>query len=188
MLVPVAVVPRRRAVDRALHGREVDDVGPGVEGGTGRRLEARERAARVAARDAQQVLLGLRRQLDRAIEPAVVGHGPVQQPADVVVGERREGEHEGSGEQRRYHRERRVLGRRGHEGDPAVLHGGEQGVLLRLGEAVHLVDEQDGALSLHPEGVARALDHLAHVLHACGHGRQLDEAASRGRARDSGDQ
>ena len=45
-------------------------------------------------------------------------------------------------QQRRDHAEERVLRRRGDQRHPAVLHPRQQGVLLGLGEAVHLVDEQ----------------------------------------------
>ena len=48
-------------------------------------------------------------------------------------------------EQRRVHLERRVLGRRADEDDVAGLDARQEGVLLRLVEAVDLVDEEDRA-------------------------------------------
>ncbi len=54
----------------------------------------------------------------------------------------------------------------------AVLDGGQEHVLLGLGEAVHLVDEQDGALALLAESAAASAEGLAHVLHAGAGGRE----------------
>ena len=47
-----------------------------------------------------------------------------------------------------------------------VLDAGQQRVLLRLVEAVHLVEEQDRALAVLAQPPPGPLDHLAHVLHA----------------------
>ena len=77
-----------------------------------------------------------------------VGHGAIDQHAEVVVGQRLEREQQRTREQRRDHRERRVLGRRRDEDDPAVLDSGQQRVLLRLREAVDLVEEQHGSESV----------------------------------------
>jgi hypothetical protein len=60
--------------------------------------------------------------------------------------ERLEAEHARAREQRRVHRERRVLRRRADERDRAVLDVRQERVLLRLVEAVDLVDEEDRAL------------------------------------------
>ena len=67
--------------------------------------------------------------------------------ADVVVGERAQLQHQRPRQQRRDHGERRVLGGRPTSSDDPVLHRREQRVLLGLGEAVHLVDEQHGLLA-----------------------------------------
>ena len=50
----------------------------------------------------------------------------------------------GARQQRAVHLERRILGGRADEGEQALLDERQEGVLLRLVEAVHLVDEQDG--------------------------------------------
>ncbi len=137
-------------------------------------LEVGQGAAGVPAGEAQQVGPGLVGQLERAGEAALFGEGAVEQRGDVGVGERLQGEQERAAEQRRDHRERRVLRCRGDQGDQAVLDGRQQHVLLGLGEAVHLVDEQDGA------GAAGELalglrERSPHLLDAGRHRRQLDE-------------
>ena len=75
-------------------------------------------------------------------------------------------------EQGAYHLKRRILGRRTDECHRAALHGAQQRVLLRLVEAVNLVDEQDGtARGEHAACVGlTAVEHFAHVFHARSHG------------------
>src|SRR3546814_20329120 len=75
----------------------------------------------------------------------------LQAPGDERTGrvdvEGVEPEQRGARQQRRVHLEEGVLGGRADEGDEAALDDGEQGVMLRLAEAVHLVEEQDRALA-----------------------------------------
>ena len=80
-------------------------------------------------------------------------------------------------------REARVLGGRGDQRHPPVLHAGQQGVLLGPGEPVDLVDEQDGRHPGHPGGV----DGGAHVLDPGRDRAELDEAPARGPADQGGD-
>jgi hypothetical protein len=54
----------------------------------------------------------------------------------------------------------------------------EHRVLLRLVEAVDLVDEEDRPQAVSPEPVPRAADHRAHVVHAGGDRRQLLEGGA----------
>ena len=82
-------------------------------------------------------------------------------------------------QQRRDHRERRVLGRRRDEHDPAVLDARQQRVLLRLREAVDLVEEEDRRLAVEVALGQRLLHDLAHVAHAGGDRRELDEPPAR---------
>ena len=116
-------------------------------------------------------------------ESAGVGDGAVHQHPELFICQRLERQQEGARQKRRDHRERRVLGRRGDEHDPAVLDAGQQRVLLRLREAVDLVEEEDRGLAVEVALRQRLLHDLAHVPHARGDRRQLDEPASRG-ARD----
>ena len=80
--------------------------------------------------------------------------------------------------QRGDHLERRVLGRRAEQHHRAALDVGQQRVLLRLVEAVDLVDEERGAHAAAALFVG-ARDLLAQVLHAGQHGRDRREAQAR---------
>ena len=62
--------------------------------------------------------------------------------ANRVVRQRLERQQQRARQERRDDREERVLGRGGDQRHPAVLDAGQQRVLLRLAEPVHLVDEQ----------------------------------------------
>lgn len=155
------------AVPVVLHGGPVDGGLDRLQGDlrlvrgerrTGRRLQGSERPARVSARDAQQMRLRVLGQGEGTAEPALVRQRPAQQITQVVVGQRFQGEQQGPRQQRGDDREVRILRGGGDQGHPAVLHGGEQGVLLGLGEAVDLVQEEDGLLAVPTGGAARALD------------------------------
>ena len=61
--------------------------------------------------------------------------------------------------------------------DLAVLDARQEGVLLRLGEAVDLVEEEDGLAAVEVTGAVRLLHHRADVLDPGRHRGQLDELA-----------
>ena len=86
-------------------------------------------------------------------------------------------------EQRGVHLEVRVLGRRADQRDEPLLDARQQRVLLRLVEAVDLVEEQDRALTARAEPLARTRQHLTHVRHRRRNRRQLFERRSRSRRR-----
>ena len=86
-------------------------------------------------------------------------------------------------QQRRVDLERRVLGRRADQDDVAGLDAGQEGVLLRLVEAVDLVDEQDRAAARAAARLFRFRHDLADLLDARQHGAERDEV----RARRAGD-
>ena len=69
--------------------------------------------------------------------------------ADLLLGERAQGHHPAAREERGVHLEGGVLGGGADERHRALLHVRQERVLLRLVEAVDLVDEQDGALAVH---------------------------------------
>src|SRR5207302_645275 len=79
---------------------------------------------------------------DRAAETAGFGFGERagDDLLDVLVGQRLQGEQQRPGQQRGDHGEERVFRGRADERYPAVLHGGQQRVLLGLGKPVHLVE------------------------------------------------
>ena len=125
---PARAAPRRSA---ATSPAIADQVLVGVE-----------QAPRVAVGIADQALargIGQRRrrqQRARARSSSI---------AQVGVVERLQHVHRGARQQRRVDLERRVLGGRADEGEQARLDVRQEGVLLRLVEAVHLVDEHDRA-------------------------------------------
>ena len=95
--------------------------------------------------------------------------------AGRVDPERLEAEEGGAAEQRRVDLEEGVLGGGADEGDEPALDAGEEGVLLRLVEAVDLVEEEDRALAPLAEAVAGPLERVADVLHAGAHRAELLE-------------
>jgi hypothetical protein len=105
------------------------------------------------------------------LEPAA--HQRLDRPAV----ERLETEEGRAAAQRCVDLEERVLGRRSDQGQRAVLDRREQCVLLRLGEPVDLVEEQDRSLTPLAQTLAGPLDGLADVLDPGVDGRQLLEGA-----------
>ena len=90
--------------------------------------------------------------------------GPERSPQErehVLLVQRAQLVDPAAGQERRVHLEVRVLGRRAHEHDEAVLDRGEQRVLLRLVEAMDLVEEEDRALAARLEPVLRPVEHGA---------------------------
>ena len=177
VLVAVAVVAHRGAVDRPLEQRQREDR---LDGG---RLQCGQGAPRVAAGQPDEEVLGVRLDLDPAAEAALVGDGTAHHLAHLVVGQRLQGEQQAARQQRADDAEERVLRGGGDQRDPAVLHARQQRVLLRLGEAVHLVDEQHGLRAGVGQRAPRLVDDLADVLDAGGDRGQLAEAPA-GAARD----
>ena len=118
----------------------------GVEGDAGGRLERGERAPGVAAGDPHEVRRGRRRSRVWApASPRSSASGGIDEVGDLVVVEQRlERDEHRAREQRGDDAERRVLGRGRDEDDGAVLDAGQQRVLLGLGEAVDLVEEEHG--------------------------------------------
>ena len=112
-----------------------------------------------------------------------VGDRAIDQHPEVVIGERLQREQQGSRQQGRDDGEGGVLGGRGDEHDPAVLDAGQQRILLRLREAVDLVEEQNRRLPVEVALSECLLHDLAHIAHPRGHGGELDESPAGG-ARD----
>ena len=87
--------------------------------------------------------------------PRSVVERAAQQRDHVLVAERLELVDPRAREQRRVHLEVRVLGRGAHEPDEALLDRRQQRVLLRLVEAVDLVEEEDRARGRRPGAAPR---------------------------------
>jgi hypothetical protein len=103
-----------------------------------------------------------------------MGFGAGEERLQALLVKALEGEHARPRQKRRVELEGWILGRRADENDGAVLHVGQEGILLRAVEAVDLVDEEQRALA---EFAARArgLEHLAEVLDAGIEGGELLE-------------
>ncbi len=82
-------------------------------------------------------------------------------------------------EERRVDLEVRVLGRRADQRHEPVLDRRQQRVLLRLVEAVDLVEEEDRPLAVAAQPVAGPRDHAAHVVDPRRDRRQLLEGGAR---------
>ncbi len=83
-------------------------------------------------------------------------------------------------QQRVVHLEGRVFGGRADERHQPLLDERQERILLRLVEAVHLVDEQDGVAAMLLQHLLRLRDRLADVLHAGQHRRQRHELGIEG--------
>ena len=148
---------------------------PVVLGECHRALEHVQRDPGVAAGDRDEVrerLVGERhaaRRPELAREaPLGVIDRPSHDPADVVVGERLQAPHAQPRQERGVDLEVRVLRRRADERDGAVLDVRQERVLLRLVEAVDLVDEQHGPLAVEREpllGIGDSAPNLGHTGH-----------------------
>ena len=124
-----------------------------------------------------------------AVLQSLVGlQRPVQQDLQVGDFQGLEDKDLAAGEQGRDDLEGRILRRRADQHDGAALDGAEQGVLLRLVEAVDLIDEEDGGGSAGEEGIAAGLvDHLAHLFHPGTDGAEGEEFAVQGLGDDAGE-
>ena len=111
------------------------------------------------------------------------GEAPLHEQRAGLGTERLESEQRGSAEQRRIDLEERILGGGADQDEQSALDRGQQCVLLRLVEPMHLIEEQDRALAPLPETIVGAASHLEHILHRGGDGRELLEGL-RGGVRD----
>jgi len=189
--VVVAVVDDGLALDGVLgHGEGVADDAVGV-GLCGERadLEGVERAARVAVAQLGDVVERLVGQLDTvgAKPPLGVGQRAAHDELDVVGGQGPELEDLRARDERGHDGEEGVVGGGADEQHHALLHVGQQHVLLGLVESVDLVDEEHGALAGVPAAVPGRGEHLAHLGHAAGRGVEPLEPRTRGVRDDVGE-
>ena len=104
---------------------------------------------------------------------------PFENADELRLVERAKREDLRSRQQRGVHLERRVLGRRADQDDVAGLDAREERVLLRLVEAVNLVDEDDGSPLQLPARVLGGGHHLLDFLDAGHDGAERHEARLR---------
>ena len=172
MLVAGLVVEDRLALHRVLGVGDRDRPAVAARRGLARELERVERRPRVAARARGEE--GDRLVVDRRLAALAAVERAPQQPLDVRRLQRVQLVDLGAREQRGVDLEVRVLGRRPDERDQPLLDGGQQRVLLRLVEAVDLVEEEDRrAPGVAP--LARPRDHLADLRPPRVDGRELLE-------------
>ncbi len=136
----------------------------------GGELEDVECRARVAAGTARHERDELVTQLDvelRCTAPDDLGERLLVERLELV--------HLGAGDECGVDLVVRVLSRRADERHEPGLHARQQGVLLRLVEAVDLVEEEDRPPARGAESLPRPREHLAHVLQGRRHRGQLLE-------------
>ena len=97
----------------------------------------------MANRAIAAIASSLDRDLHRAEAALAVGQRAAQDVLDRRLRQRLQHEHLRPREQRRVHLERGVLGGRADQDDVAGFDAGKKGILLRLVEAMDLVDEDD---------------------------------------------
>jgi hypothetical protein len=150
------------------------------ERGARREFECRKRDPRVAVRDPHERFESVVVEHDtrRAQTPFRIGERAANERGDVFVRERVQYEDPRAREQRRIHFERWVLRRRADQRDRAVLDVGQDRILLRLVEAMDLIDEEHGSLAER----ARAFgfgDDGSQVRHTRADGGKADERRTR---------
>ena len=133
-------------------------------------------AASVAAgigRDLFQDVVG-RPQLHRAQAAFFVTQGALQQLDNLFFSQRLEHVHPAAGKQRGNDFERRILRGGADQADVALLHVGQERILLGLVEAVDFIDEDDRARAVLLGALGVGHD-LLDFLDAGEHGGELDE-------------
>ena len=98
-----------------------------------------------------------------------------KQKRHVGVGQRLEPEHAAAREERGVDGKRRVFGGGADEGDRALLDVRQECVLLRLVEAMNLVDEEDGACAFVGAGALGFVEDGAQLGDAAEHGAEGHE-------------
>jgi len=144
-----------------------------------RELERVQGDARITVGNGDECVLRIRCKRYLSGEPALVGHRAAHDRAHVVLRKRLQHVYARARQERGIHFERGVLRRSAEEGDVAVLDVRQNDVLLRLVEAMDLVDEQDGALVGQLPQLAGLLDDLAQLDDAAGYRGDRDEAGLR---------
>ena len=147
------------------------------DGNLTRQLERRERGASVArsqrADGLNRILIGreLATQTLRSLERTLNECG------DILVFKMVKFHHATTREQCRVDLKVRILRRSANHNDGTVLNRMQQGVLLRLGKAVNLIDKQNGAAVIGIQARLSLVNHAAQVLHGARHGADLDKLA-----------
>ena len=144
--VAVLVVPQRAVLERLGDHLLRDHVAIDARSSAG--LERRQRTPRVAAAEHGNARLRIRlnREFAHAESAFSIRQRAIDHRADRVLRQRLQRDHATSRQQRGVDRERRVLCRCTDQHEQAVLDVRQERVLLRLVEAMDLVDEHKRAL------------------------------------------
>ena len=128
-------------------------------------------------------------QLDPAAQAPLRLAGAPDEPDRLLRRERLQHQHAAAREQRRVELEGRVLRGRTDEQHVPPLDKRQEGVLLRLVEAVNLVHEEQRAIAGPRAAVPRLSHHRADLLHPGEHGRERHKTRTRSvghKAREGG--
>ena len=90
-------------------------------------------------------------------------NGPLEDLVDVVIGKRRQRDDNAPGQECAVDGEARVLRRCADKPDNAVFDTRQQHVLLRLGEPMNLVDEDDRRRTICVQVMLRVGENLSHI-------------------------
>ena len=151
-------------------------------------LQGRQCPAGVAVAHFGQELQGVVVQVDFVLPEAAlfVGHGAAHERLDVVGRERLELEDAAAAYQRAVDGEEGVFRGGADEDHHALLHVGQQHVLLGLVEAVDFVDEQERPLAGGREAIVGRRENLAQLLDAARDCADLLEMAAGGAGQQPG--
>ena len=182
-IAPLVEAPPRAAFEHPQHRFFGQDAGAvrAVRGEVRGDLQQVQRAPGVAVGGLGQQPAQRRGHLDpHRAQPAFgVRERPIDHGFDRAGVQRLQDVDPRPGQQGVVELERGVLRRRPHEDDRPVLHVRQEGVLLALVEAVHLVDEQHAVFPLLRPAALRLGDDLADLLHPGQHRREREEAGVR---------
>src|SRR5664280_2909835 len=173
--VAALVVEDRPPLQRVLDTLQGHPLLAQLRGGRGGQLERVERRTRVAFAARRQEVERVRLHRHRG------ARGAAQHRCQLLGGQGLQCIHAQAREQRAVDLERRVLGGGADQRQQALLHRGQQRVLLGLVEAVDLIEEQHRLPAAGVAPVGRPLDHRAHLRAPRLHGAQLLERRARAR-------
>ena len=166
IIVLVTSPANERLVSSSLDTGNRDLTGPVIAGHPRRRLQQRQRLTGIRASQANQPSHGLVCHREAARKPTFIGQRPANETFKRLRLKRTQRQKERARQQRSNHREGRVFRCRRDQHYPSVLHRWKKRILLRLGEAVHLIHKEDCFLATARQCPARAVHDSTHVAHA----------------------
>jgi len=177
--VAVLVVPQRAMLERLRDHLLRDHVAIDARGSAG--LERRQRAPRVAAAEHAnpRLRIGFDGEFAHAESAFSVRQRAIDHRADRFLRQRLQRDHAAPRQQRGVDRERRILSRRADQHEQSVFDVRQERVLLRLVEAMNLVDEHERALPSSRPARLGGRDRVANLRNARQHCRERLEREAR---------